>query len=86
LNERTRRNEEAVLKDIAKLGERYGVRPRTQIERHELAEAPILKEAMKRHDLIVMGVNRRPGENMFFGNTSAALMARWKGAILFISS
>ena len=86
LNDRTRRSEEAVLKDIAKLGERYDVRPRTQIERHDLAQAPILKEAIKRHDLIVMGVNRRPGENLFFGNTAAALMARWKGAILFVAS
>jgi Kef-type K+ transport system membrane component KefB/nucleotide-binding universal stress UspA family protein len=86
LNDRTRRSEEAVLKDISKLGERYDVRPRTQIERDDLAEAPILKEAMKRHDLIVMGVSRRPGENLFFGNTAAALMARWKGAILFVAS
>jgi Kef-type K+ transport system membrane component KefB/nucleotide-binding universal stress UspA family protein len=86
VNDRTRRNEEALLKDNAKLGERYGNRPRTQIERHDLSEAPILKQAMKQHDLIVMGVNRRPGENLFFGNTSAALMARWKGAILFVSS
>ena len=86
MNDRTRRSEEAVLKDVAKLGERYEVRPRTQIERHDLAQAPILKEAIKRHDLIVMGVNRRPGENLFFGNTAAALMARWKGAILFVAS
>lgn len=85
-NGRARRNEEAVLKDIAELGRRYGVAPKTQIERHNLAEAPILKEAMKRHDLIVMGVNRRPGEALFFGNTAAALMSRWKGAIFFVAS
>src|SRR2546423_1660193 len=72
--QRTRRSQEAVLRDIARLGSRYDLHVNTVIERHELADARILKEAMRRHDLIVMGVNRRPGDVLFFGNTAAALM------------
>jgi len=83
---RRRRNHEAALRDIAGLGARYDVQVATQIDRHELPEAPILKIAMRRGDLIVMGVSRRPGESLFFGNTAAALMNRWTGAILFVAS
>ncbi|HEY8698573.1 MAG TPA: cation:proton antiporter [Rhizomicrobium sp.] len=81
-----RRNEEAVLKDISRLAARYRVRLRTQIESHDLTDAPILKEALKRHDLIVMGVSRRSGDGLFFGNTASALLKKWKGAILFVAS
>jgi Kef-type K+ transport system membrane component KefB/nucleotide-binding universal stress UspA family protein len=81
-----RRNEEAVLKDISGLAARYRVRLRTQIESHDLTDAPILKEALKRHDLIVMGVTRRSGDGLFFGNTASALLKKWKGAILFVAS
>jgi nucleotide-binding universal stress UspA family protein len=83
---RRRRNHEAALKDIAELGTRYDVQIATQLDRHELHEAPILKIAMRRGDLVVMGVSRRPGETLFFGNTAAALMNRWAGPILFVAS
>jgi nucleotide-binding universal stress UspA family protein len=83
---RRRRAEAAVLKDISELGARYDIAIHTQVETHDLAEAPIVKEAMKRHDLIVMGVSRRPGDALFFGNTAASLMRMWKGAILFVAS
>jgi nucleotide-binding universal stress UspA family protein len=83
---RRRRAEAAVLKDIAELGARYDLKVRTQVETHDLAEAPIVREAMKRHDLIVMGVSRRPGDLLFFGNTAASLMKMWSGAILFVAS
>ena len=81
-----RRNEAAVLKDITQLGERYETKVKTAIARNEIAQTPILKEAQKRHDLIVMGVNRRPGEALFFGNTAAALLEKWNGPILFVAS
>lgn len=83
---RIRRSEEAVLKEIAALGARYGVDTATEIETHELTEAPILRGGPRSHDLIVMGVSRRPGETLFFGNTAASLMKKWKGAILFVAS
>jgi Kef-type K+ transport system membrane component KefB/nucleotide-binding universal stress UspA family protein len=81
----TRRNEEAVLKDIAKLGERYDIDLKTDIAPNRSAEIPIREEAAN-HDLVVMGVNRRPGKTLFFGNTAAELMKEWDGPILFIAS
>lgn len=83
---RSRRREESLLKDIARLGQRYGVRVDTAIERNDIAEAPILKEASRAGDLIVMGVSRRSGEGLFLGNTATALLKKWPGAILFLAS
>jgi len=80
----TRRNEEAVLKDIADLAGRYGVDVRTAIEAHSSPDTPILKLAA-RHDLIVMGVHRRPGEVLFLGNTAARLMRESRTPTLFIA-
>ncbi len=80
-----RRSEEAVLKQITLLAARHGVEVATQIAKHELTDAPILKEGQSREDLIVMGVSRRPGDVLFFGNTAAALMKKWKGSILLVA-
>ncbi|HXC54221.1 MAG TPA: cation:proton antiporter [Rhizomicrobium sp.] len=82
----TRTQEEAVLKDIAELGERYDVAPRTALQPKATAHEAILKTAAKGFGLIVMGVSRRPGEQLFFGNTAAAILKDWKGAVLFVAS
>jgi Kef-type K+ transport system membrane component KefB/nucleotide-binding universal stress UspA family protein len=78
------RNEEAVLKDIVRLAARYGVEVRTAIESNSSPDAPIERYAAK-HDLIVMGVNRRPGDVLFLGNTAAALAMRRQRPILFVA-
>jgi Kef-type K+ transport system membrane component KefB/nucleotide-binding universal stress UspA family protein len=82
-----RRNEEAVLKDIAELADRYDVRIRTALRLDVAPEDAILK-AVERggYDLIVLGVTRRPGETLFFGNTAAAVLERCETAILFVAS
>jgi Kef-type K+ transport system membrane component KefB/nucleotide-binding universal stress UspA family protein len=83
----TRRNEEAVLKDIAELADRYDARVRTALRVDVAAEDAILKEAKRGgYDLIVLGVTRRPGETLFFGNIAAALLERCDTAILFVAS
>ena len=47
----------------------------------------ILAEAKKvKHDLIIMGVSRRPGDKLFFGDTAAAVLERSPGSIVFIAS
>jgi nucleotide-binding universal stress UspA family protein len=33
-----------------------------------------------------MGVNRRPGETLFFGNVAAAVLQQSKVSVLFISN
>ncbi len=83
----TRRNEEAVLKDITELADRYDARIRTALRVDVAAEDAILKEAERGgYDLIVLGVTRRPGETLFFGNMAAALLERCDTAILFVAS
>jgi Kef-type K+ transport system membrane component KefB/nucleotide-binding universal stress UspA family protein len=82
-----RRNEEAVLKDIAELADRYDARLRTALRVDVAPEDAILKEAKRgNYDLIVLGVGRRPGETLFFGNMAAALLERCDTAILFVAS
>ncbi|MGA9796404.1 MAG: cation:proton antiporter [Rhizomicrobium sp.] len=81
----TRQNEEAVLKEIARLGARYEVELKTGIATNRSAEVPIRREAAQ-HDLLVMGVSRRPGKRLFFGNTASELLKEWEGPILFVAS
>jgi Kef-type K+ transport system membrane component KefB/nucleotide-binding universal stress UspA family protein len=83
---RTRAQEEAVLKDIAELGERYDVTLRTSLHSTGAADTAILRRAQGSFDVIVMGVSRRPGEQLFFGNTANAVLTKWKGPILFVAS
>jgi nucleotide-binding universal stress UspA family protein len=82
-----RRNEEAVLKDIADLADRYDARLRTALRVDVAAEDAILKEADRGgYDLVVLGVTRRPGETLFLGNMAAAVLEHCNTAILFVAS
>ena len=81
---RTRVREEKVLKDIARLGERYDVAVSTHISSRTAAPAAILKEARRGYAMIVMGVSARPGEDLFFGNTVMAVLKEWKNPVLMV--
>jgi nucleotide-binding universal stress UspA family protein len=83
----TPRREDAVLKDAIALAEGYEglVRPAMRTDLPP-AEA-ILREAHKRHfDLIIMGVNRRPGETLYFGAVAATVLQKSKASVLFITN
>jgi Kef-type K+ transport system membrane component KefB/nucleotide-binding universal stress UspA family protein len=82
-----RRQEHAVLKEIAQLGERYDVKVASALRSNMAPESAILEEAERgRYDLIVMGVSRRPDRDLFFGNTSLSILKNWDGPILFIAN
>ncbi|MBN9544954.1 MAG: cation:proton antiporter [Alphaproteobacteria bacterium] len=83
---RTRSREEGVLKDMAQLAERYGVRFATYISKRRGAAEAILKEAGRGYGLIVMGVSPRPGEDLFFGNTATMVFREWEKPLLIIAS
>lgn len=70
------RREEAVLKDIVELGERYDVAVETEIRSRAAAGAAIVRAAGKGPVLLVMGVNRRAGAELFFGETATAVLAK----------
>jgi K+:H+ antiporter len=84
---RSRRYEEAILKDISKLAETYDTEVRTAVRADVAAEDAILKElSRKPYSLVVIGAGRRPGEKLFFGDTAAALLEKSERSLLFIAS
>jgi nucleotide-binding universal stress UspA family protein len=82
---RARREEQAIIKDAVELADRYNVPARTAIHSDVAADEAILIEARK-HDLIVMGVGRRPGDRLFFGDTAAAVFEKSPASIVFVAS
>jgi Kef-type K+ transport system membrane component KefB/nucleotide-binding universal stress UspA family protein len=84
---RTRRHEEAILKDIVAIADGYNMSIRTAVLADKAADEAILGEvARRKHNLIVMGVGRRPGEKLFFGDTAAALLEKSERSLLFVAS
>jgi Kef-type K+ transport system membrane component KefB len=84
---RSRRYEEAILKDITKLAETYDTEIHTAVRANIAAEEAILKELSRKHyNLVVVGAGRRPGEKLFFGDTAAALLEKSERSLLFVAS
>jgi Kef-type K+ transport system membrane component KefB/nucleotide-binding universal stress UspA family protein len=82
----TRRNELAVLKDIATLADRYGVTVRNTTVSNGSPDEAILREAKRGYDLIVLGVSRRPGDTLYFGNTASSILDHSNTSNLFVAS
>jgi Kef-type K+ transport system membrane component KefB/nucleotide-binding universal stress UspA family protein len=84
---RTRGHEEAILKDIVAIADGYNVAVRTAVLADTAANEAILADMKRRKsNLIVMGVSRRPGEKLFFGDTAAALLQEANASLLFVAS
>jgi len=84
---RARRQEQAIMKEIVEIADRYDVTASTEIRADLAPRDAILTEAKKRgHDLIVMGVSRRSGDKLFFGDTAAAVLEKSPASIMFVAS
>jgi Kef-type K+ transport system membrane component KefB/nucleotide-binding universal stress UspA family protein len=84
---KTRQHEDAILKDMIELADTYDIAVKTAVRGEVAPEAAILQEAERGgHNLIVMGVSRRPGDKLFFGNTAAAIMENTEASLLFVAS
>jgi Kef-type K+ transport system membrane component KefB/nucleotide-binding universal stress UspA family protein len=84
---RERRQEQAILKEIVQMADRYDVKVKTAVRSDVAPDEAILAQAKKGgHDLILMGVQRRPGDKLFFGDTAAAVFERSPGSVVFLSS
>jgi nucleotide-binding universal stress UspA family protein len=84
---RTRRHENAILKDVVGLAEDQDIDIRTAVMANMAADDAIMREAERRkHNLIVLGVGRRPGDKLFFGDTAAGLLADAERSLLFVAS
>jgi nucleotide-binding universal stress UspA family protein len=84
---RSRQYEEAILKDVAALAETYGVQIKTAVRADIAADQAIVKEmGRRRNNLLVLGVGRRPGDKLFFGDTAAALLENSTKSLLFVAT
>ena len=79
--------EEAILKDVVALADRYHIPVRTAIRAEIAPHQAIQHETLKGgYDLIVMGVSRRPGSTLYFGKTASKTLAKAKISMLLVSS
>jgi len=84
---RVRTQEEAILKDITAIADGYNMTVQTSVVTASVTDEAILKEQVRgKSNLIVMGVARRPGEKLFFGDTASALMKDSEQSLLFVAS
>ncbi|MBA1143407.1 cation:proton antiporter [Mesorhizobium sp. CCANP35] len=79
------RRREAVLKDIVALADRYGVEIETAIRSRAAAADAIARQAGRGAALIVMGVARRTGEELIFGETTTGVLQRCQCPVVLIS-
>ena len=83
----SRRQARTILNDIAEMASRYNAKIETRRVSDVRPANAILNEAKAgAHDLIVMGVSRRPGERLYFGDTPTAVLAKSPCSLLFLST
>jgi len=84
---RARQQEQAIMRDVVEMADRHDVTTRTAVHADVAPPEAILAEVKQRgHDLIVMGVSRRPGDKLFFGDTAAAVLEKSPASIVFVAS
>jgi Kef-type K+ transport system membrane component KefB/nucleotide-binding universal stress UspA family protein len=84
---RARQQEQAIMKDIIEMADHRDVRARPVVHSDVAARDAILAQAKKHaHDLIIMGVSRRPGDKLFFGDTAATVLENSPVSIVFVAS
>jgi nucleotide-binding universal stress UspA family protein len=80
-------HEQAALKELVTWAERYDTEARLLVRADMAPQDAILREVKRnRFDLVVMGVNRRPGEALFFGNVAGEIIAAAEASVLLLSS
>jgi Kef-type K+ transport system membrane component KefB/nucleotide-binding universal stress UspA family protein len=83
---RSRRHEQAILRDIVELADRYDFQIEPAVAADVTPERAILTTARRgQHDLIVMGVSRRAGDTLNFGDTAATVLEKAEASLLFVS-
>jgi Kef-type K+ transport system membrane component KefB/nucleotide-binding universal stress UspA family protein len=84
---RPRRYEQAILDDVVELAETYN-QPLATAVRSDLApdQAVVAEAERNGHNLIVMGVGRRPGDKLFFGETAAGVIENSPISVVFVAS
>jgi Kef-type K+ transport system membrane component KefB/nucleotide-binding universal stress UspA family protein len=82
-----RQQEQAIMKDFVEMADHYDAKAKIALHADAAPDKAILAELKKgEHDLIVMGVSRRPGDKLFFGDTAAAVFEKSPVSIVFLAS
>lgn len=78
---------EAIIREIVRLGDHYGVEVRGTVRHAEKPQEAILRQLKTgNHNLLVLGVSPRPGEQLSFGRVPAELLDRAECSVLFVAS
>ncbi len=81
------RQTRTILNDIAEMASRYNVKIQTRsVSGARPADAIVTEAKTGGHNLIVMGVSRRPGERLYFGDTPTAVLAKSPCSLLFLAT
>jgi Kef-type K+ transport system membrane component KefB/nucleotide-binding universal stress UspA family protein len=84
---RARQHEEAIVKEVVEIADRHDVQISTAVRADVAPDQAILTETKKaRSNLIIMGVGRRPGDKLFFGDTAAAVFEHAPVSVIFVAS
>jgi nucleotide-binding universal stress UspA family protein len=84
---RARREQQAIMKDFVEMADRYEARAKVTMQTDAIPDKAILAELKGAdYDLIIMGVSRRPGDRLFFGDTAAAVFEHAAVSVIFVAS
>jgi nucleotide-binding universal stress UspA family protein len=84
---RERAQEQAILKEIVVLADQYDQEVATRVRGDQSPDEAVLTEAKRDgHNLIIMGVSRRPGDSLFFGETAAGIFEKSPISVVLVSS
>jgi Kef-type K+ transport system membrane component KefB/nucleotide-binding universal stress UspA family protein len=76
---------DAVVREIIEMGEHYRIDVRGEIRQSGSVRNAVLRElARGGHNLLVMGVSPRPGDQLFLGEMAAEMLARAGISLLFV--
>ena len=76
---------DAVVREITEMGEHYGIEVRGAIRQSGSVRSAVLRElAREPHNMLVMGVSPRPGDQLFLGELAAEMLARAATSLLFV--
>jgi Kef-type K+ transport system membrane component KefB/nucleotide-binding universal stress UspA family protein len=82
-----RRQIRAVLRELDKVAEHHGVPLRCTVQTSRNPEIAILRQARRgRHTVIVMGVNRRTGDMLAFGEAAQMVIESADRSVLLVST
>jgi nucleotide-binding universal stress UspA family protein len=78
---------DAIIREIVRLGDPYGVEVKGTVRSVRTPQEAILRQLeVAGHNLLVMGVSPRPGDQLFFGQVPAELLERAECSVLFVAS